>query len=572
MRLVVLSVLLATLPGIGAVAQEGSPSPALNVLERIPDTAPFTVIIPNPRALSDRLAAMNESLGLQMDELADVLTDLLSRAGLTGVDETAPALLYFPSQLSVFTGNFVLLIPVTDIATFTGGSMEPVAPIALFEQTAYARLVDGYAIVALSQSTVETYRPDSASSLAGELGSLNDATLAESDLLLLVNFPGMPMFRSVVQEGIGSYMELAGSAHEAAGGGEGAAVLSSMLGLYSDAISAVMSDSGMGVVGIDIDEAGLGLTASTQFREGSDLAQLFTTGAGTGGQLSALPDESFIFALAVNNEGIEVDAILEDILDTLPEGGSGMASMLRTSFSMMSGVSALTAVFYTPDDDSSESGFRVLSYYHSPDIAALQTRFRAYYGEMDGLSFPVGPFEGPAGELIDGTVTLRVEYRENSSEIDGVSVDRYVTQQELAPDLDPETAALYGLGGYSGLVAATTDRLITATTTDDDQLREALRIIAEGGGIGERSSIGELRAHALVPHPSVEAYVEIGHIAAMLNDMFASDLLGTAIAIPTDAPPIAFYGHVLDNGAAFRAYVPFGAASLIQRVLDLLTD
>jgi hypothetical protein len=251
--------------------------------------------------------------------------------------------------------------------------------------------------------------------------------------------------------------------------------------------------------------------------------------------------------------------------------------MMRRSLGSWRDLDAMAGVFYAPDPGAAEGSgemFRMVTAYHTDDVPAYMSRTQELYESMDGLSIPMGPMIDPTGTATEAVMTYNMSYEANHLELEGHRVDRFTFEVTMPPELeaamDPTGGALmgmFGMGGYSGFMAASDSAVVITSGLDTEWLRSALQQFEAGGGLGTSPAFSALREHALRPGPAMEAYIDVAQLMSFIQAMEGpSEPPAAPLEVPAGLEPVAMFGHVVDSGLEGRVYVPY---SVIRFLIGL---
>jgi len=559
---VIAAVLLALL--IARPAPAADPTAAL---EAAPADAHLVLVIPSLSGGSEKLAAMNEALGLDVPELRDVLGRFKTESGaIHGLDDEGAMLIVVPnvSALTVPgpTKPLLVLAPVTDYQAFIGNyevvteEGSDIATLTLPRgQTAYARSVEGHAVLCPVKAAAEAYQPaggEGAAAMAGKLGAAGGRTLAEADAALYLDLEAMaPVLTPLIDVGLQQANAQARQMGQMGMDAEAVKSMQASYAMYAGVAKAVLRDAAGGLMALSLTPRGNAMSFAVQFKPDTPLARMFPGGGdGPTTMLADLPDKPYIFAGAMDAQAMDMGLIVEELLKHLPaEEEAGMLKMTRQSLPMLKDVKGWAGAFYAPAPGGAMGMFNMLQVAYVEDAAAYLKQTRQQTQQMDGMTMPAG---------VGGQMTFRTTYQEKAMEIEGTPVDQYSVTMQLPPDMQQSMTWLLmmmGGSGYGGYIAAKDNAVISTTVTDPNLITAGLKAVGAGAGIGADPALAELRQDALPEALAMEGYLSLVGIARTANPMM--QMFGMpAVNVPADLPPIAFGLGVENSGLAYRMYVP----------------
>ena len=140
------------------------------VMDMVPLRSQIVVLIPSLSGLSQKLAMLSEAMGLSIPEMNDVLSEVKHATGINrGIKNDGSAALVVtgfdgpPDQ----SPPMVLLLPVVDYEGFVTGlkgkASEPVTQLTFtMGHQAFAKRVEGFAVLSPRQDLVEGFKPEHA--------------------------------------------------------------------------------------------------------------------------------------------------------------------------------------------------------------------------------------------------------------------------------------------------------------------------------------------------------------------------------------------------------------------------
>ena len=547
-------------------------------LSQAPDGAQLVVIIPSMSEFSGKLAMLNQTLGLEVDELNDALGSFKAEAGIgDGLDDSGSALFIIHDLASAIdTGNepdVVMVLPVTDyqafIAGFQGEGAAPagagVSAVTLPDgQDGFAKEAGGYAILGNNEAAVSNYAAGgNADAISGRIGELGQHYLGQGDVTAFLDMAALaPALNKAIDEGIA---EMNSEFDNMAQGGMVQAsdleTMKVMFAMYETAGKAIVNSADGLIMSLDLSEGGVGFTHAVQFKPGSPVTQYLTGGgAGTSSILARLPKGPYIAAVAFDGESLAFSDLMEAMMDKLPEGNAQF-DMYRKAMPMIKQVKQYAGVFYTPDPNAlmTQSGvLNMLQTYKVDDSAAYLAQTRDYIKSMNGTSIPM-MMPGAPGAGGDMAMTYTTSYSENALQLDGVQVDQYSMNVQMPPQmmmqLGPAAGMMQMFTNFDGYAAQTDGYYLASTTLDQQLITQGLATGKTGDGMGTDDVLANVRENAVPPGAAAEGYLNFAGIIDTVGPMAA--MFGMpAVQAPADLPPVAAGLGIQGDSSALRFYVP----------------
>ncbi|MFW6076900.1 MAG: hypothetical protein ACOC71_04045 [Hyphomicrobiales bacterium] len=576
------------------------------VLGQISSDAHAALILPNLARSNDRLAKLNKRLGLDAPHLDDLLTHFKREAGMTGVNDRGTLLLVvqdLDQSLETQTPPTLLaLVPVSDYALFVkgyGGDPEQdITPLTRTNHTGYARRLGSHALLGKDRDALANYSPlGDASQVIGNLGDAGRRHLGRADAALYLNVEGL---RPALSANLDELERKMRDAFAMAGAAEGTALPQRIAELFTTGARHGLNDTTGMMISLELDDHGIALNHTLRYQPGSALAALFhRSQTPTGPELARLPDEPFIFAMAMDTQAFATATLLRRTLNALGGGADAepLATMLRDALPLVEQTRATASVQYVPTQDSLMSGnpFPGVTLYATGDPEQYRQQIKAYFNSLDGLALPAGNGQG-------GTITA--SYTEAALRVEGIEVDQYAYQADIG-----DTAG--NTGQTQGYVAAMDQHVVVTTRRDLQLIRNALDAVQREEGIGseaaakqtddqsrgdrrsqrrtnrggpaeppmppemrgrrggqtpwqalmpeadedEPTTIPELRPIALPDDAMLEGYLSIAGVIETAQLMLPM-LDDTETEIPADLPPVVISAAIEGDSLAGRLYIP----------------
>ncbi len=541
----------------------------LALLDQAPAQAPVVIYVPNLTQLSQKLSTFNDGAALSMPNLVDLLGMFKQQLGATKGLKDDGSMMLVMTEIPAGDTDIppaILFVPTTsyaDLVTGMGGKAEEAITAVNISgaRKGFARKLEGFALMSSDRSLLENYQPARAGAkIQASAGKLGAQYLATSDAVAYINIETIaPLLKEKIKATAAEAAQHSGTGH--------AADLPSTL--TTNFANTLIDDSSGMVIGFDLNDTGLGITSSLQFKQGSYLAGLFTTGNDAGTTLNKLPALPYMFASAFNADGINLKKIVEDAVAKLPaQQANGMADIMKHSIAMVADAQACAQVYYVPAAGSGIAEgnyFNGVSVVQTKDPAAYVKTYRDYLNTLANL-----PAAGGGGDL----VSVRSNYTEGALQLENVKADEYHIEYELSPEAMSQMGMMApmiaGLGGtqQSGYLVNTGKEVLITSVRNDQLLRKAVASVRDDKGMGLDTSLSRIRSN-LTPKPSAEAYINIAGIMNAINGAQA-ELGAEATKIPADVLPIGASLSVRESGIAGRFFIPTTTTKfLMQKVVPM---
>lgn len=548
--------LVAVMVACCASSTRAAVSPAVTALDAASKDAQVVVVIPQAGDASRKLAGWLSAAGIEAsEEMQDLLGSTKREVGVdAGLNDNGP-LVVVVSNLAKMQADaaakpdVVLLVSVSDYAAFVGnfgGNADGVSELKLKDgSTGFAKKSGDFAVLADDKALVEAYTPAAAGgALAAKLGPAGATALDRCDVAVYIDCAAIgDTFKSLMETGL--------SAVEQAEAGGMTALPPGLAEMYGSAVQFVIDNTDAMIIGLDISDAGIGVSKAMHMKKGSELAAYFPGGkANAAAELSRLPKQPYIMAGSFDGKAIATAKLAELIAGAQPQPGS--AEMLA----LAQGAKAGAFAFYAPDQTAMMTGSfnNSLSIITADDGAQYLKLLQAYVSSLDGQKKPVLP-DSPDGPA----VTYSATYSAGALNIGGVSVDQFLVQQQIPPEvlanMGPAAGFVGAFGTTRGFAAAKGNYVVITSSPDTQIITTALAAAEAGDGLGADAAITDMRKSNLPANPAAEMYVSLGGIAAMVNPI--TMMFGAPpIDVPADTPPIAMAVSVEGDTVVGRMYVP----------------
>ena len=630
--LVLVGVSALSAPAGWAADPRGPGDPGVKaVLDQAPADAQVLIVVPSLARLGEKFATLNERLGLQHDQLDALLSEFKRVTGLTvGLNQDGPLMLTCTIRLPAAgdgeqahspSADLLALLPTADFTGLVenlGASLpddgETVATgITLrTHHTAFIRQTGSFSVWGARRELVEGHRPGRAAEKIMEgLGQVGSRCLDRSDVVLifrggdkrhllesLLDLMVLPLTAKVqkiaaeqawtpgrnaqVRNGTGVGVGPGGGF----GGGRsdaGAMIASNMttkaFNRTGDALKdgeSLLRDADTIAIGFDIDEGGIGLTGSIQFKDGSQMAEVIADGGGGAATLLArMPDRQFVFAYSVKFDGLRLEKLDRDRVQNL---GMDQSSdwLGRTLFQVAATegrAGGMTNVYYLPRAAGLAVGMTGVRIIETPDTAGFVAALRRNLEALNSTDDAGRQADADADDEQSGP-KFKVEYDSRDMVVDGHRVDKYVISQQMMavalniPDAFP---TMFGGDNFNtettGYVVEVGRYVVITETTNTELLGSVLDAVKSDRGLGRDGLITESRDF-LFQDLAFESYVDIGSILNSPQAAMAMMMLGQQFKPPVDLLPIAMGAAIEEHGIEARFFVPMSLLRFVKELVD----
>ncbi len=516
------------------------------------------VAVPDISAFSDKLAMINDVLGLNNPELGNALGAVKQQLGMNqGVNERGAFVLVLQdvgAMSEVETAQYALLVPVTDYGEFLGNydvqAVDEVARITMPEgHTAYVRSITGFAVIGPNEQYVRDYTPDGASDeIIEHIGTLGRQYLADNDVTVIVNIESMgPVLLAQIEQM-----------------GGGLAVTQP----YTSIVKRFLGGTRVMVIGFDATSQGIGLTQTFAFNPDSNISEVYRAGGNAAPGLAWLADQRYLVAGAVDMQGFDLAAMLQRVNKGADEAEQATAnSLIQQIMPSLENVSAMAMAIYVSGDpaDAAAGAYataNIVTVMRSEQPALVIKGFTEHLETLNQVQVELPITDVTIGK--PARLSFVTGYTPNVLVFEGVSVNQYEVTTNLPPAMLGGPAggmlASTGLSNLRGYVAQADKMVIWTTVLDAQLIKRAIRTAVSGDGMGKTGNIAQIRAASLPPEPTMEMYFDVAGLAALMN-AFRAPMGLPLFEIPRTLPPIAMAMSVDKQGAAGRLYLPVDALS-----------
>jgi hypothetical protein len=541
-----------------------------DVMDQVPSDAMLVLKVKNLDGTSKKIAKWAKDLGLDQQEpgWADPLGALAEKAHLgKGVNRTGDLAIAMvdPAQAEGEPDKaVVVLVPTSDYKAFVsnfkdaadeGGGITKASPQE-GNETVYLANWGQYAAVSPAKAML-TKKP------AGvKLSGFSGKEAAAKDALLYVNLKvlrgkllpqlkgGREQALGMIEQGLGGvspdakkYVPLAKAA------------ANQVMNIAEE----FLNDAHSSTLGLSITDAGIGLTAASDFDPTSYIGKLALGTKGTSASLlNGLPDRKyFVYGGAEADPAVAkklvtdlVDPIIKE-LTAIPETKKFAAALetIKTTYGSTTGYSVGMVAPTGPLGQ--ESVIQQVAVIRG-DAKAIQKGQRQLLDTMNEVMAMIPQ---------QGGMKSTFEMKADAKQVAGVTFDEFKTSMVFPEDDAAAQQAkkmvelIYGGSGISGLMGRVDDKTLVTVQGGSDELVSDT-VTAAKANADTLGATGGVRAvaTALPKERSMALYVDLGTITSTaLRYMKGFQLAPANVKIPTDLPPVGV--TVGADGTAFRVDV-----------------
>jgi hypothetical protein len=549
-----------------ATAQQVAADPA-TVIAAAPEGTQMLIVIPDPAGTSEQIARLNESMGIDLPELENLLqTFLEEEADLEGeYDGEGPVAVAITDLAPAFDNDppHMVVMITTDadehaaLLNAMGRSEDLGGGVTQFSRDGFARHADGMTLLSPQRDAVANPQPGGQT--LDQLIAIGDAAfIGGADAMIYIDLDALEPLMAEGQAAMRQQMQREVERAERRGSPEAGMMrlgLTMMDGMYT-----MLDEGAVSAVGaIDLTDDGVSIQMGLEVAEGGPLAAYLNPGAaagGTGDLLARLPDQPYIFTTAINHEAVDMTRIIQQLIDVIPDEYEGLAEIYRLSLSMLENSDGSAQAFFVPDQAALMGGgiLNTLTVYQSDEPDQFVQQMQQMVTRMNGMNVPLAL--GP-GEQIEMGFTAT--YEDAVAQVEGADVDSYRVNVVLPPEMMQQFAPMMmvlGNLGYGGYVAPVEDHVVVTTAQNLELLGTGLTAAADGGGLGTGGVLAAVREAHMPEDLAMETYINPAGLALMANPFMAMVPNGRPIEVPEDLPPMATGLAVQESGLVMQMFVP----------------
>ncbi|MEO0484186.1 MAG: hypothetical protein AAF138_11255 [Planctomycetota bacterium] len=566
--------LVAGLAGL-AVSATSALAGAPGVVDRIPADTGMFIAIPNLQSMLTDITAFTAAHGDSLPpEVGAGLAQIgvvqlfISQPGMNAAGSAAVVLM--PTGEAGAPGapppmDGVGILPITDFAAFAEGpfisSQNPemeggVLSLDLFGNVVHIRDLDGYAVVGADRDLVANF--DGAKGQMGaheaRMGAAGDDLAGSADAIVVANIESLA---PAMQQGL-AQLEQQAQFLAAMGGGP---AINDVVAELKVVATNFLRDGSAGFVGLDVSADGVAFDLSAQFKEGSQLGELFAASGDSDELVDNLPRMDFLVAGGVDltNPGLKTLFEGADKLNTQMQAiaeAQGAGSQPTFGFESLSDASGFSGAIGTAPALGGGGIFaNSVAYYRVEDTKSAREDIRKGMLEANGTA--------AAG------VKYATTHEAGAQQIAGLDADIYAVSTTmdanapaaagLGPLGDPAMIQqmMFGFtGGPNGFIADAGDGLFM-TVSKNSQLLERTVNASRGDAPAIDAAAGfQLTRGKLPEDASAQIYVAADQIANAVGPFLVMMGMQDEFQPADQMAPVGVGVTTGDGAFAVRAFVP----------------
>lgn len=553
---------------VGMLASVGLAStPALAVgdlsdaLDFVPAEAALVISTHNLKQTHSRMSAWAKVLEIQDAQEGLGMAQMF--LGNKGIDAEGPAVVIIPEiDEDRPEPEPIILLPIKDFEDFVfglgGEAAEGVTMIEAPFGTVFAMpLGDDFAAIAQDADLLDFIHPQGGNidDHMGVVGKTGIDMSHASDLMMAFN---VQTLAPIIEEGVAGMDDKMAMAEM---GGVPAEQLDAMTAMMEHLSELFIHDGRGGMMGVNLDPAGISLDFGANFDAESETAAYFQNEGDSSAMMSQLPSTPFLFAMAMDYSGEGINTLIAEVGEMAKDmGGGGMGGI---NFMKLLGESKGQAqlIGVTPGLFSGGLFANTISYTEASTSAQeLGDTLRGLYADLDGES--------------KGGIEFETTYEQATHTVNGIDLDSWSIDMNVDPN-DPDSMAaqdvlqaqtmLMGGGGPQGYIARAKDGIYQTMSRNSELMGKALEA-AEGHSLAERAGISAV-SEFLPANRLAEGYLDVGEVVNLVGSF--AGMMGMEIpSIEDEMNPVGF-GLTGDNsGVRFKMFVPKEVITTITEAVE----
>jgi len=537
-------------------------------LDRLPPDAAIIVGISSLSEMHEDLTELANLLEIpEMQQGMAMASMMLNAPGLDPDGSVAVAILTNEDGTFTFDGmpDLVAILPMLDFEAFVGmvggevgDEIGSVIAINFQGQEAFLRdLGRGYAALSPVDGLLDGLYAAGGSieKIERRLGSVGTRIAGRSDVFVAVDLQVIAPF---LDRGIVEMQDAMKMAAQMAG--DQAQSIEQASDMIEQFVRVIADDGQMGIVGIELSDAGISLDLGAQFRAGTETAKLLDARGNASKLLDHVPDSPFLFAFAIDTSDEGAKTIMRSMHDMSikMDPNAEMWGFMGTS-KMIDNQDGMAFVLGNPPAIMMGGLLsHTTQYTQSSAPGKTLAMGRSVIEAMDGMN----------AQGMNATTS----YESGAQTVDGVSVDSWGIKFEVDPEhrqaqmMSMTMMMIFGAqGGPSGYTAAMDTGTVTTFSRNSALMSKALEAAEKGNGLGTNEFVQ--RAAAQLPKDSfVEVYIGVGTIFEQVSSVMMMMGSGFEIDVPENMTPLAFGVAATDGGIQSRVFVPQDVLKLVMQL------
>ncbi|MEO0588128.1 MAG: hypothetical protein AAF078_10855, partial [Planctomycetota bacterium] len=543
-RPVATSALLAAALAAAVALVTATPAAAIDPHTLAPQDTEFVLVIPNPKATSDRIAELSQRFNIPAPGAANVVGQIMSSMGnpeavaadrplVVAVEDISHAIHQHggtqpDSQQLADEPTTLTFVPVADYGRFAASlgatDTTAISRVVLADGTeAYVKQVDDYAAMANHEHVLADYQPsDATTQLLQAVGPYADRLADNAHAMALI-------------DGDAATQAIRASMAQQQAAEEPSAVEAASAEFMLDALEGADAI----LVTADLGESAIRVAMATTFSEGSlGAATLHGKPAGSlVDQLRDLPEKPFIYTIAMDLAGIDAGYFVERMMGAMPPEYVEQVGDVDAISAFMSQVNAGASTLYAPDVPM--MGMNGLTgVYDVDDADAFVDAFAELLVTDDVMSQDV-PAPEPDGQMATAQIVNGAAITRDALTVEGVSFAEWTYSQEMPAELLQQLGPMAALAqtNTTGYVGGTDGRVIMTSSPDVAVVRSVLA--DKDRSLADDPALAAAFAGSPTPDAILSGHLSLQGVAQVANSVLP--FLGIPpFEVPADLPPLSF--------------------------------
>jgi len=526
-------------------------------LDRAPADAPVLVSMRSVNGFVTNLEAFSKNLPPNAMQGLTHVKDMLKTPGVNPDGSAAVALLSVDDNAGG-KAPAVAIIPVKDYAAFAkgfGGSGSGTEEIKIEGKTNYIKSLDGgFAALGENKDLVEKFagKPGNGAAIEKMIGANGKSAAEGKDAVVIANLQSLA---PKLKEGFAKAKDQMKAMAAMTGNAKGAEGQAAMIEWIETGLT---RDGQAGVLAFSLGESGVKLDMAGQFKEGSEWASFFT-GKGKGGALTgSLPNDAFLFAMAVDTASPGLKKMFGQITDLQKKvGGADMFAGLNP-MAMIEKVDGFSFFFGESPAPIGGLFLNTTAFVRTSDPAGYAKTVKEVMTKLNGQK--------------QNGISFTTSYTEGAEKIGDASADAWTMKMQGDPNnpasqmIGQMQQMLFGPAGMQGFIVPSGNGVALTYAKNKDLAAKAIAAAKAGNGLTSDAGVKSVGAQ-LPADRTMEGYIGVKSIMTTVLGFMSMMGGGAAdLKVPQDLPPVGFGGTTDQGGVRVAVYVP---AQVISAIRDM---
>ena len=542
-----------------------------------PKDAQVVALVKNMQSLNDKFTAFAEKIGAPADK---DLFDMMDQGNFKkGINRKGSMLLTVTDAATAMekktNPDMVVLLPVTDynefLSNFNATDAGGVTTVQHMNKTFYVKSIPGYAVFSEYQKPVEAYEPGNGLAvLSKKVGSLGLQFAEADDFIVYADLKAMapvlePLVKQMMEQQIQQMQQLADMGFMDASTVQNATMAFKM---YDRAIRGVIRGSDAILISGRFTDDGLIASKAMNMLADSEMAKMFPgDNAGVASILASLPNQPYIFNMAVNTKALDVKMLVDELMESMPKpaegeaAGGDMMDIYRKMLPMVDQIKAFASAFYSPDQQAMMTGglLKTVSIFDTEDGATFVKDYGDYIKETNGIKIPMGQIPDANGNMVPMEMSYTTNLTPKALQIDGIDLDQYALTMNMPPQMmqqmGPAAMFMSSFTNYQGFLGAKKNRVMVTTTLDPAMAKQVLAHMDKATGMGSAGPMKSAMDKLDAPNPFMVYMLSPDGIAQAAN-IFMMMFQMPDIQVPDNLEPMTAVVGSEDLSLGGQLYVP----------------